>query len=328
MRINYLALFILLCSSVIASRAQGISTLGVGINNPVGTLHVNSSVRIESDAGITPMSLAPTPNHYKSSIYLTNAKGGTTQDDGFSMVLYDNELTMRHKEYGNINLFGYSGQGLMIDVDGNVGIGTSSPDRRLHVYGGSFLEGDVEISGCTTIGYGFQKLSCGVAFSEDLAWGSSYIGFNATRIGQQWRCVSDSRHNGGAVIWATMDGDILFANIPSSGGVACSVSDLDVKNNINLKLGSDGKLYAKGVVVTLNDWPDYVFDDNYEMRSLGETEQYIKENGHLPGVPSAAEVETSGIELGEMNRILLQKIEELTLQLIELQNKINEITEE
>lgn len=59
--------------------------------------------------------------------------------------------------------------------------------------------------------------------------------------------------------------------------------------------------------------------------SLKETERFIKQYGHLPNVPSAAEVEKEGIELGEMNAILLQKIEELTLYVIELQKQIDEL---
>lgn len=66
-------------------------------------------------------------------------------------------------------------------------------------------------------------------------------------------------------------------------------------------------------------------ENGYKLNSLEETERYINDNGHLPGVPSASEVETDGVNLGEMNKILLQKIEELTLQVIELNKQINEL---
>lgn len=70
---------------------------------------------------------------------------------------------------------------------------------------------------------------------------------------------------------------------------------------------------------------------NYNLPSLQETEQHIKEKGHLPGIPSAEEVKNNGVDLGEMNAKLLQKIEELTLHLIEqnkqLQTKTDEIIE-
>jgi hypothetical protein len=72
-------------------------------------------------------------------------------------------------------------------------------------------------------------------------------------------------------------------------------------------------------------WPDYVFSKNYHLMPLQEVEQFIAENQHLPNVPSAADVEVNGIELGEMNAILLQKVEELTLYIIDLQKQMNEL---
>jgi len=66
--------------------------------------------------------------------------------------------------------------------------------------------------------------------------------------------------------------------------------------------------------------PDYVFAPNYALRPLAEVERFVRQNSHLPEVPSAAEVAKDGLALGEMNATLLKKVEELTLYLIE-QNK-------
>lgn len=68
------------------------------------------------------------------------------------------------------------------------------------------------------------------------------------------------------------------------------------------------------------NFPDYVFDPSYKLRSLEETEKYVKENHHLPEVPSAAEIAKEGMSLNGMSKILLKKVEELTLHIIE-QNK-------
>ncbi len=81
----------------------------------------------------------------------------------------------------------------------------------------------------------------------------------------------------------------------------------------------------KELRVTLTDWPDYVFDAGYRLMPLSEVEGYIAENGHLPQMPSAMEVEQEGADLGEMNRLLLQKVEELTLYIIDLQKQIEEL---
>ncbi len=76
-----------------------------------------------------------------------------------------------------------------------------------------------------------------------------------------------------------------------------------------------------------SQWADYVFEENYDLPKLEEVEQFIKDNKHLPNVPSAKEVADSGIELGEMTKIQQEKIEELTLYIIE-QNKINKKQQE
>jgi len=72
-------------------------------------------------------------------------------------------------------------------------------------------------------------------------------------------------------------------------------------------------------------WPDYVFSKNYNLMPLQELEQFVNENQHLPEIPSAAEVEENGIELGKMNVLLLKKIEELTLYVLDLQKQIDEL---
>lgn len=86
------------------------------------------------------------------------------------------------------------------------------------------------------------------------------------------------------------------------------------------KLDVNGTIHAKEVKVDLNGWADYVFKTDYKLPSLEEVEAHIKEKGHLPSIPSEKEVLVKGINLGDNQRLLLQKIEELTLYSIE-QNK-------
>lgn len=84
------------------------------------------------------------------------------------------------------------------------------------------------------------------------------------------------------------------------------------------KLAVEGTIAARRIKVTQSGtWPDFVFDAGYKLPSLQDVEAYIKANKHLPEVPSAAEVAKDGLDVGEMNKILLQKIEELTLHVIE-----------
>lgn len=96
----------------------------------------------------------------------------------------------------------------------------------------------------------------------------------------------------------------------------------------------NGVIRAEEVVVELmKDWPDYVFNDDYQLTSLEDVKKFIDDNGHLPGVPSAGQVSEEGVKLGEINTKLLEKIEELTLYIIQqeeriqaLENKLDSIT--
>ena len=86
-----------------------------------------------------------------------------------------------------------------------------------------------------------------------------------------------------------------------------------------------GQVKAKSIKVTLDGWSDFVFDEGYHLPSLYELEKYVATNRHLPDIPSAKEVEDNGVDLGEMNAKLLQKVEELTLYVIDLQKQIDEL---
>lgn len=94
------------------------------------------------------------------------------------------------------------------------------------------------------------------------------------------------------------------------------------------KLAVNGKIECKEVEVFLAGWPDYVFDEDYNMKTLAEVEFYINEHKHLPGVPSENEIVSNGSNLGEMDAIMMQKIEEITLYLIQQDKEIQALKEE
>src|SRR5690606_29373672 len=112
--------------------------------------------------------------------------------------------------------------------------------------------------------------------------------------------------------WSAVDEALTGAN----------VVEVPYKNAFKGTVAVNGNIRAKEIKVETANWPDYVFKDGYELKSLAETERYIKNHGHLPGVPTAEEVESDGQSLGEINKILLKKIEEMTLYMIEQEKRI------
>jgi hypothetical protein len=94
------------------------------------------------------------------------------------------------------------------------------------------------------------------------------------------------------------------------------------------KLDVNGTVRAKEFKATLDNWSDYVFGKNYKLMPLQEVEYYISTNNRLPGIPSASQVKTDGVDLGAMNALLLKKVEELTLYVIELNKKIEKLESE
>jgi len=95
-----------------------------------------------------------------------------------------------------------------------------------------------------------------------------------------------------------------------------------------LQLNNNGLLQTREVIVDEQNWPDYVFKDDYNLMPLNEVKTFIEENGHLPNVPSALEVEANGVNLGDVAKISMEKIEELTLYIIEINGKLEIQNEE
>jgi hypothetical protein len=152
-----------------------------------------------------------------------------------------------------------------------------------------------------------------------------------------------SSDNGGVAIEGDKTGNFY---IITKGNTSSSTAN---NNEVRFKIDGNGKtvigrydlttpgdykLYVeKGIltekvkvaVSTTSNWADFVFADNYKLKSLAEVEAFVTENNHLPDVPSAEEVVKGGIDVAGMDAKLLQKIEELTLYIIEQNKKINDL---
>ncbi len=119
------------------------------------------------------------------------------------------------------------------------------------------------------------------------------------------------------------DGSAMFENgIFTNGNVGIGMTTPDAKLAVN------GKIHAKEVKVDLIGWPDYVFANDYKLPTLEEVKKHIKEKGHLINTPSAEDVAENGVQLGEMNAKLLEKIEELTLYILQQEEQLVELKKE
>jgi hypothetical protein len=118
-------------------------------------------------------------------------------------------------------------------------------------------------------------------------------------------------------LWQENETDIYF----NSGRVAIGRTSIPT----GYRLAVEGHIRAREIRVDQDNWPDYVFTKDYQLPTLEAIQKYIQEKGHLPNIPSAQEVETNGIELGEMNRLLLEKIEEQMLYILQLEKRIQEL---
>jgi hypothetical protein len=129
---------------------------------------------------------------------------------------------------------------------------------------------------------------------------------------------------GGGDAYTTQNANLPTVNWQSNNYYAAGVVGIGTQPNSNFQLSVNGDIRAKEVVVE-SGWSDFVFEDDYELPALSEVEAYILKHGHLKGIPSAAEVKENGVGLAEINTLLLQKIEELTLYMIDLNKTVEKL---
>jgi len=188
----------------------------------------------------------------------------------------------------------------------DVGIGTSSPMGKLHIHDATH-----NTTLYITPGSTFSGDSATIMFSED---------HNAT-YGMYW--MYDGAGNE-MELWGKNSTTFYGPHLT----VKRNSGDVAIGNNFAnaYRLSVDGKIMCEEVRVSLEeDWPDYVFNKNYNLPTTRKLEKFIDANGHLPNIPSADEINDSGIEVGEMQRLMMEKIEELTLYIIEQQKHIEKL---
>jgi hypothetical protein len=95
----------------------------------------------------------------------------------------------------------------------------------------------------------------------------------------------------------------------------------------NFQVTGAGYVYARRYITTLEAFPDYVFQSDYKLKTFAELRDFINTNKHLPNMPTAADVEENGADIGEINRVLVEKVEELTLYVLQLEKRMKSLEE-
>lgn len=205
-----------------------------------------------------------------------------------------------------------------INRGGNVGIGTTDPgDAKLKIYNSvnpyislAHPDGDLLVAVATSAWNWAPESQPGDAvFKTRTGDGHHGIIFH----------MNDYNNDGNSYIKFNDIHNTHIMTILNNGRVGIGTTEPQSE------LAVEGKITAQEVEVTMDGWSDFVFDEKYQLANLSDVESFIKQNNHLPGVPSEKEVKENGLNIGKMGKILLQKIEELTLYVIELKKENEEL---
>jgi hypothetical protein len=295
--------------------------VGIGTTSPGVKLDVSGSA---SFAGVVFKNYS-SPGTLGSPVY-ENAFLYGASNTGYGAIQFGNEYAANLATSLKIRLTNQSNStfdALTINSSGDVGIGTASPVVKLDVNGSASFAGAVHKN------YSSPGTLGSPAYENAFSYGASNTGYGAIQFGNEYAANLATTLK----IRLTNQSNSTFdaLTISSSGNVGIGTTSTSDKLSVDGNVYSSGNISAFGFIktkkltVTQTAWPDYVFSKKYKLRSLSSLESFIKQNKHLPEVPSAKEVEERGISVGDNQALLLKKIEELTLYIIELNKKIDSL---
>ena len=282
----------------------GVDRLSIGANGNIGINTTNPSVH-SGYSGIS-------TNNATNGGFIDFLKGGVLEGyicgDAGGLQLYAPSGNATHLWAGGT-------ERLTILANGNVGIGNSMPTLPLQVGGAGSLTGNFYFGGVTATSMLSTDQGGTIELGNSTATSSPYVDlhYGGQSTAQDYNVRLWNNGNNKFQIITQSSGAVFTIN---QGSVGIGTASPDQLLTVN------GTIHAKQVNVDVNvPAPDYVFEKRYKLRSLEEVDRYVTAYKHLPGVPSAKEMADKGMDMTAMNLKLLQKVEELTLYMVELKKE-------
>lgn len=246
-----------------------------------------------------------------------NIQFGPNTNSGYTEIYTSQSKFLFNKDIYTLGTFGlssYSTNNLFLKTNGttrmtimnsngNVGIGTTNALDKLHVNGNLYLPSDCKIK------FGIQSATSGnLMIHNSACCFNSYADFSGSLF---FRRLNSTGGSDGAILGLQNDGTVTIG--------VWEKYDNTVTNTLGNKLMVNGGILCESVKV-IGDVPnsDHVFEKSYTLRSIEEVKEYVWKNKHLPEIPSAQEFKENGYSVGQMDDVLLRKVEELTLYVIQL----------
>lgn len=286
-------------SSNVSMIIKSTGRVGIGTSSPEAQLQVNGNLSLLSGA--------------ERMLWSSKHEGASDHRNYLAPRTADNTAWDWGQEFGyhHFNRAWY--------FDGNVGIGTSGPDSKLEVRASLSTDDQFETV-AKFIGYRGSSNSQ----KPMLTLATQRGGNTPIEIGGI-AAYYEGSSEGGIQILTKENGTLNpQLTINKSGSVGIGTESM-----FGYRLAVNGTIGSTEVKVeNTSPWPDFVFRNDYKLLTLEQVEQHINENGHLPEIPSESEVTENGINLGEMDSKLLMKIEELTLYMIDMNKRMNQLEQE